>query len=63
MKSLITFEEKVGFTSQQHEALKNALAMTGMKASTWVRQAAAEKLIHQGYLEHPLAHKVANVQK
>ena len=56
---LIEIEEKVGFTRAQHAALEDALAITGMKASQWVRMAAAEKLIHQGFLEHPLAHKLA----
>jgi hypothetical protein len=48
MKKLIEIEEKVGFTRAQHEALEDALAVTGMRASQWVRLAAAEKLITQG---------------
>ena len=54
-KPLIEVELTVGMTREQADRLELAAKFIGMKNGQYVRQALVEKLVQQGFLEHPLA--------
>jgi hypothetical protein len=52
--NLVTKELSVGLTQQMSHSLQIAVQFTGMKASTFGRQAILEKLCREKFMLHPL---------
>jgi hypothetical protein len=63
MKQRIEVEYKVGFTLEQQKALEMATDLHGVKASTWLRQAAVNRLVQEKFLEHPMVKYATAAQK
>ena len=54
MRELVSFELFVGLTPSMRAALEIATQFSGMKSSTWARQAILEKLVREKFIAHPL---------
>ena len=50
----LTVEMSVSLTPEMDQALKIATEFQGMKPSQYARQALLERLVAQGFLEHPM---------
>lgn len=57
MSAKVTEELSVGLTGEMLQALVVATEFQGMKPSQYGRQAILEKLINQGFLQHPMARR------
>lgn len=53
MAAKVTLEMTVGLTKPIRDALEIATEFSGTKASQYVRQAALERLVREGFLRHP----------
>jgi len=53
MKTKIEIEMSVGLTPQMREALEIATTFQGSNPSQYTRQAVVERLVREGFLEHP----------
>ena len=62
MRELVSHELFVGLTPSMRAALEIATRFSGMKSSTWGRQAILEKLVREKYLAHPLQELAENAK-
>jgi len=60
MSGRITREVFVGLSEQMATALEVACTFTGVKASIYGRQAVLQRLVAEGFMQHPLAHLANN---
>lgn len=56
----LTVEMSVSLTPEISQALEIATQFQGMKPSQYARQAVLERLVSQGFIEHPMKKLVAN---
>jgi hypothetical protein len=60
MSGRITKEVFVGLSEQMAEALTVACTFSGVKPSIYGRQALLQRLVAEGFMQHPLAHLANN---
>ena len=60
MSGLITKEVFIGLTDEICAALTVACTFSGVKPSIYGRQALLQRLVAEGFMQHPLAHLANN---
>ena len=62
MVAKIKTELSVGLTQEIEQGLKTACEFEGSKPSQYARQAVAQRLVREGFLQHPMQRAAAGAK-